>query len=232
MNDFTSIATLAAVAGGLALAAGLILLGRTGPSRSRPRHLLPLLWLAWGVGAAGTGALLLTAPQPEPERGTQEEAGAAVPVPQTATDEPPAGFVISLACGMPPPDENSELARLFDYAEDHEGEVVDVDISLHPGDCYCGTDQVDARLVNRKCHTHPDWWLAEKIASYHCVEALGLAGHSAGIGSFCFPTHDLLPLKRGYAREQTAVLERIRGPLLVNWEWSLGAPHLQLLVPE
>jgi hypothetical protein len=230
MNDPMTLAALAAVAGWLALGVGLILLGRADPARGRPLYLLPFLWLAWIVGAAGTGTLLIA---PQLERDTPQETGITSPAtPQTTVDETQTGFVISLACGMPPPDEDSELARLFDYAEDHEGELVDVDISFQPGDCGCGTDEVDFRLVNRKCHTNPDWWLAEKTASYHCVEALGLAGHSAGSGSICFPPHDLLPLKPGYAREQTAILERIRGPLLVNWEWSLGAPHLQLLIPE
>ena len=159
-------------------------------------------------------------------------AAAGVYVEQLMSKKAPS-FDISLSCGVPPPEEESELARLFDFAENHEGEMVQVKLSYYPGDCSCPrSEDDDPSIVGMVCEHNPEWWLAEKMKQYNCVEALGMAGHRAGIASFCFPTHDILPIKAGYSREQTATYQSISGPFLLNWEWSLGAPHVQVLLPD
>ena len=142
-------------------------------------------------------------------------------------------FEIELVCGLPPPGEDSELARLFDFAEHNEGETALVNLAFHPGNCSCpdGQGEPPAALA-LACEHNPEWWLAERMDQYVCVQALGLAGHRAGVGSLCFPPHDLLPVKAGYSREQTATHQRVSGQFLVNWEWSLGAPHVQLLLSD
>lgn len=142
-------------------------------------------------------------------------------------------FDIELSCGVPPPGEESELARLFEFAESNEGEITQVKIAFYPEDCSCPDSQVGALvLLGRACEHNPKWWLTERMKHYDCVQALGIAGYDAGVGSFCFPSYDLIPVKKGYSTQKTTTHQSVSGQFLVNWEWSLGAPHVQLLLPD
>ncbi len=143
-------------------------------------------------------------------------------------------FNIELHCGRPAPGADSVLAQLINYAEQHEGQLAHVQLEFYPGDCSCEqtTEEASLQRLQLICTMNPEWWLAKRIEQYHCVEALGLAGYNAGVGSICFPSHDSLPLKVGYARERTATHDKISGNFLLDWEWNLGAPHVALLIPE
>ena len=143
-------------------------------------------------------------------------------------------FNIELYCGHQTPGENTELARLIDYAEQHEGQLAHVTLEFYPDDCNCEqtTENVPFDHLKLICSINTEWWLAKRMEQYHCVEALGLAGYGAGVGSICFPSYASLPLKIGYTRELTATHETISGDFLLDWEWGLGAPHVVLLIPE
>lgn len=222
---------LEAVGAAGAVALCMLLALRKNHPAAATRHRLALVrWLAssvciLGISACSSGQVL--------DRRNGRESTEAASIASATKGKPATSFDIELVCGLPPPGEDSELARLFDFAEHNEGEMARVNLAFHPGNCSCPDSQPDPPAsLALACGHNPDWWLAERMNQYVCVQALGIAGHRAGVGSFCFPTHDLLPVRAGYSREQTATHQRISGPFLVNWEWSLGAPHVQLLLPD
>lgn len=136
--------------------------------------------------------------------------------------------LINLTCGIEPPDEDSDLAKLFDFAEHNRGKLVHVEIEYMPGDCNCQSNYKPLEFLSHVCPRST----SGRLANYHCVTALGLAGQGAGFGSFCFPSYNLLPIKPGYFGEEKATYEYVAGEFILNWQWSLGAPHLRLLLPE
>lgn len=144
-------------------------------------------------------------------------------------------FNIDLQCFEAPPGEGSELDKLFAYAEEHEGEIIQASISMMA--CRCPDEKLgnrsieELRELHAKCNINPHWPLAK--FDLNCVQSLNLVSEgSAGIASFCFPKQQSLPYREGYKRSATAVDESISGKFLVYYEWGSGAPHVQLVVPE
>lgn len=144
-----------------------------------------------------------------------------------------AGLDVKLVCGALPPGNESGLARLFEYAGDNRGDVARVSIDFDSANCVCPSAQEGALvLLEQVCRHNPEWALAEKMKPYACVQAVGLAGYNAGVGSVCFPAPGLFPVERGYSVEHSPERLRISGEFVTRWEWSLGAPHVQLLLPD
>lgn len=230
MSELLKAVGLTAGIGGLALGVFLILFKKISLPKGTRRHLTLFMWLVWSVCVIGMCIFLIGQSLDKDKRNERERPGATST--PTLTSQAPS-FAIELNCGVSPPAEDSQLARLFEFAEANEGEVAQVRVDFFPGDCGCPSKQTGAPvLLEMACEHNPNWWLNEKMKKYICVQAIGMAGHGAGIGSFCFPPHDLLPIKKGYSREQTVTHQIISGQFLVSWEWSLGAPHVQLLLPD
>lgn len=187
-----------------------------------------IVWSICGVGLLG-GLLYYTALRAEPSAHIMQVARAdaldALQVPR---------FEIQLECGALPPGEDSKLAELFDFAEENQGAQASVAIAFQRNDCSCETARNDGPItrIALACEHNPHWWLAERMKKYRCVEAIGLAGYTAGIASLCFPAHEEFTAQAGYTHELGATLEHVSGTFAVNWEWSLGAPQVQLLLAE
>lgn len=124
-----------------------------------------------------------------------------------------------------------ELARLFAYAEEGEGTIVNADVTFYTS-CSCPDRKAKRGDLMRACHMDTTQPVLQKVA--HCVQSYQLRAREdgAGMATLCFPSPDQLPLRSGFRREKTATYERIRGRFLVWYEWSLGAPHVMLLIEE
>ena len=216
MTESLQVVGLIAGLGGLAIGVYLLLSRSSGSPLRMRRHLTLFMWLIWSLCVLGMAIYYLNTRT------------------HSSGSQDLAHFTVRLECGSLPPGEDSELAKLIDYAEQHEGELADVDIAFYPNDCSCsaGQSQEPPKRLALVCEHNPDWWLAGRMQDYHCLQALGLAGNLTGVGSVCFPSHNKLPISVGYSREITATHERVSGKFVLNWEWSLGAPQLQLLLPE
>lgn len=227
MSEILKAVGMTAGIGGLALGVFLLLFRQIDLPKATRHHLTLFMWLVWSICVLGMAIYYMIMQDGSP-------ATASALISSSTKPEASPRFAIRLHCGSPPPDEKSELAKLFEYAEQHEGKFAYVDLEFYPNGCTCDLPNISepARILQFACNQNPAWWLKDRVKEFHCVEAIGLAGYLAGVGSLCFPSHDKLPLKSGYSRETTATHERIAGEFLLNWEWSLGAPHVQLLLPE
>jgi len=231
MNELLKAVGLSAGIGGIALVVFLFLFQKIDLTKATRRQLILFMWLVWSVCVIGM--FIYFANLFMDKRDQQAPLNNIPSAQKTIESKEIPNFNIELHCGSQPPGENSELAKFFEYAEENKGKTVNVSLTYYPKDCECPSRQTGTiDLLEIDCEHNPEWHLSEKMKQYNCVQALGLAGYSAGVGSFCFPSHDLLPTKEGYSREKTATYENISGEFLAAWEWSLGAPHVQLLLPE
>lgn len=230
MTELLKAVGLTAGLGGLALGVFLLLFQRIDLPKATRRHLTLFMWLVWSICVLGMAVYYMSISN----RG--------VAIESTTTGEPSSAvgeqalshFSIELYCGQVPPDEHSELARLFDYAERNQGKLASFDIEYFHNDCRCDQIREPSPIITLEpmCELNPSWWLSGRMGDYHCLGAIGLAGYSAGVGTICFPRYSSLPLRVGFTRRFTATTERVTGAFLLNWEWSLGAPHVQLLLEE
>jgi hypothetical protein len=224
MSELLKVVGLTAGIGGLALGVFLILFKRISLPKGTSRHLTLFMWLVWSVCIVGMIIFFIV--QFLDKRNERERLGTA------STSQAPS-FKIELICGEPPPADESELARLFEFAESKEGRFAQVNMNYYWGNCGCPSKQEHPlSSLELVCQHNPNWMFAERMKKYICVQAVGIAGYLTGVGSFCFPPYDLLPIKAGYSRGQTATHQSISGEFLVSWEWSLGGPHVQLLLPD
>lgn len=140
-------------------------------------------------------------------------------------------FDIELGCAESPPGEDTDVGRLFDFAETHDGELVYAEIAFRTN-CECNSGTRFLKKLTLACARNDQFYLYEATRDYRCVQSLHLAGGNAGIASLCFPRPDDLPLRPGYSADIRAVEVTVRGVFLTYWDWSGGAPHVTLLVPE
>lgn len=124
-----------------------------------------------------------------------------------------------------------EIARLFAYAEEGEGTIVEADVTYYTS-CSCPDRNSRRGDLMRACHMDMTQPVLKTVAN--CVQSYQLRSREdgAGMATLCFPSPDQLPLRSGFRREKTATYERIRGQFLVWYEWSLGAPHVMLLIEK
>lgn len=140
-------------------------------------------------------------------------------------------FAIDLSCAEPPPGEDSDLARLFDHAEARDGELVYADVAFR-SNCECNTGTRFLEELTLACERNEQFYLYDATRDYRCVQSLHLAGPNAGIASLCFPRPADLPRRAGYSADVRATQVTVRGRFLAYWDWSGGAPHVNLVVPE
>ena len=140
-------------------------------------------------------------------------------------------FTIELDCAQPPPGEDTDLSQLFDHAEAHDGEFIYADVAFR-SNCECNTGTRFLNELTLACERNEQFYLYEATRDYRCVQSLHLAGPNAGIASLCFPRPADLPRRAGYSADIRVVEETIRAVFLAYWDWSGGAPHVNLVVPE
>ncbi|MBE1301699.1 MAG: hypothetical protein GJ680_17565 [Alteromonadaceae bacterium] len=189
------------------------------------KHITLFMWLVWSFCVFGIAAYLIGE-----YINKNEELSNLINVDSGITN--PKSYDINLQCSSSAPGEGSSLAELFEYAESNEGEIVQASITTR--DCDCPNQNTNNNPVydlQAYCDRNPHWWGAK--LDLNCVHSLNLVENShAGLASFCFPKQESLPLIRGYKRSITAVEEHISGKFIVYFEWGLGAPHVQLVVPK
>ena len=193
--------------------------------------ILVLAFMAWTVALAGIGAWAYVETQtvrPKIQTEDPSEPAEEGSVAQ-ALDSQLDSFLLELRCGASSL-LDVELERLLRFAEENEGELVKADVTFYTSDCECRDENSEAYDGTLACNLNPNWWAFGKVS--HCLESMAMGYMQVGIATFCFPGFDELPLKPGYKREKTATYERIVGKFLVNYEFSLGADHVTLFIPE
>lgn len=203
--------------GGISLGIFFILFKRVNLPLGTRRHVTLFMWLVWSFCLFGIAAYLIKEYMNKPIASLVKDLEK---------------FEIELACNAQSPGERSSLASLFDYAEEHEGEIIEASITA--ANCKCPIEREQKYPIldlQPMCDINSEAWSAK--LDLNCVHSITLVRDMhAGHASFCFPKPENLPRKKGYKRSFTAVEEYISGQFIINYDFSGGAEHVALVVPE